>query len=144
MRPHGPTIIAHRNGMPVRLDEVAHVYDGVENDKTASWQNGERCIYLPVQKQPGVNVVETVERIKALLPPSASSCQLRSLDVRSDRAITIRESVHDVKLTLMITVALVVLVIFLFLRNLSATIIPSLALPCSVVGTFAVMYLLGI
>jgi len=141
---YGPTIIAYRNGMPVRLDEVAHVYDGVENDKTASWQNGERCIYLPVQKQPGVNVVETVERIKALLPTIREQLPASvTLDVRSDRALTIRESVHDVKLTLMITVMLVVLVIFLFLRNLSATIIPSLALPCSVVGTFAVMYLLG-
>jgi HAE1 family hydrophobic/amphiphilic exporter-1 len=141
---YGPTIIAYRNGMPVRLDEVAHVYDGVENDKTASWQNGERCIYLPVQKQPGVNVVETVERIKALLPAIREQLPASvTLDVRSDRALTIRESVHDVKLTLIITVSLVVLVIFLFLRNLSATIIPSLALPCSLVGTFTVMYLLG-
>jgi HAE1 family hydrophobic/amphiphilic exporter-1 len=130
--------------MPVRLDEVAHVYDGVENDRTASWQNGERCIYLPVQKQPGVNVVETVERIKALLPAIREALPASvTLDVRSDRALTIRESVHDVKVTLLITVTLVVLVIFLFLRNLSATIIPSLALPCSIVGTFAVMYLLG-
>ena len=141
---YGPTIIAYRNGMPVRLDEVAHVYDGVENDKTASWQNGERCIYLPVQKQPGVNVVETVDRIKALLPAIREQLPASvTLDVRSDRALTIRESVHDVKLTLMITVTLVVLVIFMFLRNLSATVIPSLALPCSLVGTFAVMYLLG-
>src|SRR5688572_10754234 len=141
---YGPTIIAYRNGNSVRLDEVAHVYDGVENDKTASWQNGERCVYLPVQKQPGVNVVETVERIRALLPTIREQLPASvTLDVRSDRALTIRESVHDVKLTLMITVMLVVLVIFLFLRNLSATIIPSLALPCSVVGTFAVMYLLG-
>src|SRR6188472_3189426 len=140
---YGPTIIAYRNGNPVRLDEVAHVFDGVENDKTASWQNGERCVYLPVQKQPGVNVVETVERIKALLPTIREQLPASvTLDVRSDRALTIRESVHDVKLTMMITVALVVLVIFLFLRNLSATIIPSLALPCSLVGTFAVMYLL--
>jgi HAE1 family hydrophobic/amphiphilic exporter-1 len=141
---YGPTIIAYRNGLPVRLDEVAHVYDGVENDKTASWQNGERCIYMAIQKQPGVNVVETVERIKALLPTIREQLPASvSLDVRSDRSVTIRESVHDVKITLLITVALVVLVIFLFLRNLSATIIPSLALPCSLVGTFAVMYLLG-
>ena len=141
---YGPTIIAYRNGNPVRLDEVAHVYDGVENDKTASWQNGERCIYLSVQKQPGVNVVDTVERIKALLPGIRAQLPAAiSLDVRSDRSLTIRESVHDVKLTLMITMALVVLVIFIFLRNVSATIIPSLALPGAVVGTFAVMYLLG-
>jgi HAE1 family hydrophobic/amphiphilic exporter-1 len=135
---YGPTIIAYRNGNPVRL------YDGVENDKTASWQNGERCIYLSVQKQPGVNVVDTVERIKALLPGIRAQLPAAiTLDVRSDRSLTIRESVHDVKLTLMITMALVVLVIFIFLRNISATIIPSLALPGAVVGTFAVMYLLG-
>jgi hydrophobic/amphiphilic exporter-1 (mainly G- bacteria), HAE1 family len=141
---YGPTIIAYRNGNPVRLDEVAHVYDGVENDKTASWQNGERCIYLSVQKQPGVNVVDTVERIKELLPGIRAQLPAAiTLDVRSDRSLTIRESVHDVKLTLMITMALVVLVIFIFLRNISATIIPSLALPGAVVGTFAVMYLLG-
>ena len=141
---YGPTIIAYRNGNPVRLDEVAHVYDGVENDKTASWSNNERCIYLSIQKQPGVNVVEVVDRIKALLPAIREQLPASvSLDVRSDRSITIKESVHDVKLTLLITMALVVLVIFLFLRNISATIIPSLALPGAVVGTFAVMWLLG-
>jgi len=141
---YGPTIIAYRAGNPVRLDEVAHVYDGVENDKVASWQNGERCIYLAIQKQPGVNVVQTVDAIKALLP--AMQAQLPAsvkFDIRNDRSLTIKESVHDVKLTLLITVVLVVLVIFLFLRNLSATIIPSLALPGSLVGTFTVMYLLG-
>src|SRR5688500_4657339 len=141
---YGPSIIAYRGGNPVRLDEVAHVYDGVENDKTAAWSNGERCIYLPVMKQPGVNVVEVVDSIKAILP--AIEAQLPAsvtLDVRSDRSLTIKESVHDVKLTLLITVCLVVLVIFLFLRNLSATIIPSLALPASLIGTFTVMYLLG-
>jgi len=141
---YGPTIIAYRNGNPVRLDEVAHVYDGVENDKTASWQNGERCIYLSIQKQPGVNVVDVVDRIKTLLPAIREQLPASvSLDVRSDRSITIKESVHDVKLTLLITMSLVVLVIFLFLRNVSATIIPSLALPGAVVGTFAVMWLLG-
>ena len=119
---YGPTIIAYRNGNPVRLDEVAHVYDGVENDKTASWQNGERCIYLSIQKQPGTNVVQVVDAIKALLPAIREQLPASvTLDVRSDRSITIRESVHDVKLTLLITVALVVLVIFLFLRNISAT-----------------------
>jgi HAE1 family hydrophobic/amphiphilic exporter-1 len=141
---YGPTIIAYRNGNPVRLDEVAHVYDGVENDKTASWQNGERCVYLSIQKQPGINVVETVEAIRELLP--AIRAQLPAavtLDVRSDRAVTIRESVEDVKLTLVIAIVLVVFVIFMFLRNISATIIPSLALPGSLLGTFTVMYLLG-
>ena len=141
---YGPTIISYRGGNPVRLDEVAHVFDGVENDKTAAWSNGERCIYLPVQKQPGVNVVQVVDAIKALLPSIEAQLPASvTLDVRSDRSLTIKESVHDVKLTLLVTVGLVVLVIFLFLRNLSATLIPSLALPGALVGTFSVMYLLG-
>ena len=141
---YGPAIIAYRGGHPVRLDEVAHVYDGVENDRTASWQNGERCIYLSIQKQPGTNVVNIVESIKAMLPAIREQLPASvTLDVRSDRSVTIRESVHDVKLTLLATIILVVLVIFIFLRNVSATVIPSLALPVSIVGTFAVMYLLG-
>jgi hydrophobic/amphiphilic exporter-1 (mainly G- bacteria), HAE1 family len=141
---YGPSIIAYRNGYPVRLDEVARVYDGVENDRTASWQNHDRCIYLAVQKQPGTNVVQIVDAIKALLPGIQAQLPASvKLDVRSDRSATIRESVHDVKLTLVATVVLVVLVIFIFLRNLSATLIPSLALPGSIVGTFAVMYVLG-
>src|SRR5688572_29739056 len=141
---YGPSIIAYRGGYPVRLDEVARVYDGVENDRTASWQNGERCIYLSIQKQPGTNVVQTVEAIKALLPAIREQLPASvTLDVRSDRSITIRESVHDVKVTLAITIALVVLVIFIFLRNIWATVIPSLSLPASLVGTFAVMYLYG-
>jgi HAE1 family hydrophobic/amphiphilic exporter-1 len=141
---YGPTIIAYRNGYPVRLDEVARVYDGVENDRTASWQKHDRCIYLAVQKQPGTNVVQIVDAIKALLPGIMEQLPASvSLDIRSDRSVTIRESVHDVKLTLMITVALVILVIFIFLRNISATLIPSLALPGSIVGTFAVMYAFG-
>ena len=140
----GPTIVAYRNGNPVRLEEVAHVYDGVENDRSAAWQRGERCVMISIRKQPGTNVVEVVDRIKALLPTiRAQLPAAAALDIRQDRSETIRESVHDVKLTLMITVALVVLVIFLFLRNVSATLIPSLALPASLVGTFMVMYLLG-
>ena len=141
---YGPSIIAYRNGYPVRLDEVARVYDGVENDRTASWQNHDRCIYLAVQKQPGTNVVQIVDAIKELLPGILAQLPASvKLDVRSDRSATIRESVHDVKLTLVATVVLVVLVIFIFLRNLSATLIPSLALPGSIVGTFAIMYVLG-
>ena len=141
---YGPAIIAYRNGYPVRLDEVAHVYDGVENDRSASWQNRDRCIYLSVQKQPGTNVVQIVDAIKALLPGIHAQLPASvSLDVRSDRSASIRESVHDVKLTLLATVVLVVLVIFIFLRNVSATVIPSLALPASIVGTFGVMYVLG-
>jgi HAE1 family hydrophobic/amphiphilic exporter-1 len=136
-------VVAWRNGSPVRLNEVANVYAGVENERNAGWYNGARTIYLAIQRQPGTNTVEVVDRIKALLPALEqqlpASVQLR---VRSDRAIPIRDSVNDVKFTLVLTVCLVVLVIFLFLRNVSATIIPSLALPFSIVGTFAVMYLL--
>ncbi len=139
----GPTIIAYRNGNPVRLDEVAHVYDGIENDKNAAWYNGERTIYLAVQKQPGTNVVEVCDAVKALLPTLREQLPAAvALEVRTDRSIPIRESVSDVKFTLVLTIVLVVAVIFLFLRNVSATIIPSLALPASIVGTFAVMYLL--
>jgi HAE1 family hydrophobic/amphiphilic exporter-1 len=141
---YGPTIIAYRNGNPVRLEEVAHVYDGVENDKSASWQQRERCVMLSVRKQPGTNVVEVVDRIKALIPTFREQLPASvGLDIRTDRSVTIRDSVHDVKVTLLITISLVVLVIFVFLRNLSATLIPSLALPASLVGTFTIMYLLG-
>ncbi len=140
----GPTIIAYRNGNPVRLDEVAHVYDGVENDRTASWYKGNRVIYLAIQKQPGTNTVRVVDDVKALLPTFREQLPPSiQLDIRSDRSQAIRESVNDVKFTLMLTIGLVVMVIFLFLRNVSATIIPSLALPVSIVATFAVMHLLG-
>jgi HAE1 family hydrophobic/amphiphilic exporter-1 len=141
---YGPTIIAYRNGNPVRLDEVAHVFDGVENDKQAAWYNGDRSVFLSIQKQPGTNVVEVVDAVKQLLPTFQAQLPASvTLDVRSDRSGPIRESVHDVKLTLMLTVALVIMVIFLFLRNISATVIPSLALPGSIVATFTVMYMLG-
>src|SRR5215475_12580798 len=141
---YGPTIVAYRNGNPVRLDEVAHVFDGVENDKSAAWQAGERCVMISIRKQPGTNVVEVVDRIKALIPSIKEQLPAAmSLDTRNDRSATIRESVRDVKTTLLITIALVILVIFLFLRNVSATLIPSLALPASLVGTFTVMYLLN-
>ncbi len=137
-------VVAYRNGSPVRLNEVAHVYDGVENERSAGWYNGSRTIYLAIQRQPGTNTVEVVERIKAVLPQLEqqlpASVQLR---IRSDRSVPIRDSVNDVKFTLLLTVCLVVLVIFLFLRNVSATIIPSLALPFSIIGTFAVMYVLN-
>jgi HAE1 family hydrophobic/amphiphilic exporter-1 len=140
---YGPMIIAYRNGTPVRLDEVARVYDGIENDKSAAWFGGQRTIYLAIQKQPGTNVVAVVDAVKALLPSLREQLPAAvSLDIRNDRSIAIRESVHDVKFTLMLTIGLVVMVIFLFLRNLSATIIPSLALPASIVATFAAMYLL--
>ena len=137
-------VVAWRHGSPVRLSDVAHVYDGVENERNAGWYNGARTIYLAIQRQPGTNTVEVVDRIKAVLPQLERQLPASVLlRVRSDRSIPIRDSVDDVKFTLQLTIALVVLVIFLFLRNFSATVIPSLALPFSIVGTFAVMYLLG-
>ena len=139
-----PIPVAYRNGSPVRLSEVANVYDGVENPRNASWFNGTPTIYLAVARQPGTNTVEVVDAIKALLPELQKQLPASlSLAVRSDRSVSIRESVHDVKFTLILTVFLVVMVIFLFLRNLSATVIPSLALPFSIVGTFAVMWAFG-
>jgi HAE1 family hydrophobic/amphiphilic exporter-1 len=143
-----PLVIAYRNGTPIRLEEVARVYDGVENDQTGSWfsdaQGSERIMYLAIQKQPGTNVVQVVDSIRAFLPElQAELPPAITVRIRGDRSVAIRESVHDVKLTLLLTVVLVVLVIFLFIRNVSATIIPSLALPASIVGTFAAMYLLN-
>jgi HAE1 family hydrophobic/amphiphilic exporter-1 len=139
-----PIIVAYRNGSPVRLDDVAKVVDAVENDKAAAWYNDERSISLAIFKQPGTNTVAVAEAVRKLLPtfqkqlPAAAS-----LHVLYDRSVSIRESVNDVKFTLLLTLVLVVLVIFLFLRKLSATVIPSLALPFSIVGTFAVMYVMG-
>jgi len=136
-----PIVVAYRNGNPVRLEEVARVYDGVENPRNASWYNGKPALYLGIQRQPGTNTVEVVDRVKEILPElQAQLPGSVQLFIRSDRSVSIRESVHDVKFTLILTVVLVVLVIFLFLRNLSATIIPSLALPFSIIGTFAVMW----
>jgi HAE1 family hydrophobic/amphiphilic exporter-1 len=137
-------IVAYNNGNPVRLDQVAHVYDGVENDKTASYVNGVRSIYLAIQRQPGTNTVAVVDAIRAFLPQlQAELPPSVVVNIRSDRSQSIRDSVHDVKFTLLLTIGLVITVIFLFLRNVSATLIPSLALPASIVGTFAVMYQLG-
>ncbi|HEX4568584.1 MAG TPA: efflux RND transporter permease subunit, partial [Vicinamibacterales bacterium] len=137
-------VIAYRGGRPVRLEEVANVYDGVENPRNGSWYNGQLTVYLGIQRQPGTNTVEVVDRVKALIPDlQAALPPSVQIGIRSDRAIPIRESVADVKFTLLLTVGLVILVIFLFLRNLSATIIPSLALPFSIVGTFAVMWALN-
>src|SRR6478736_5788093 len=125
--------VAYRNGSPVRLSEVANVYNGVENPRDASWFNGSPTIYLAISRQPGTNTVQVVDAIKQLLPQLQTQLPASlELGIRSDRSVSIRESVDDVKFTLQLTVFLVVLVIFLFLRNLSATIIPSLALPFSV------------
>jgi HAE1 family hydrophobic/amphiphilic exporter-1 len=139
-----PIIVAYRDGQPVRLEELGRVIDGVQNDKTAAWFVDQRAIILAVQKQPGTNTVAVASAVRSLLPAFQEQLPASvSLQVLFDRSESIRASVTDVKTTLAITLILVVLVIFLFLRNLSATIIPSLALPLSVVGTFVVLYLLG-
>ncbi len=137
-------IVAYRGGLPVRLEEVAHVSDGVENDKNLSWYNKTRGIVLAVQRQPGANTVQLIDQIRTLLPIFQKQLPAGvHLEILQDRSITIRESLHDVQFTLALAIVLVVLVIFLFLRNLRATLIPSVAIPLSIIGTFAVMYLLG-
>ena len=139
-----PLIVAYRNGSPVRLEELGQVIDSVENNKVANWYNKDRAIVLAIQRQPGTNTVEVVNSIKKLLPVfRAQMPPSVSLDILFDRSVSIRESVGDVKFTLLLALSLVILVIFLFLRNLSATVIPSLALPFSIIGTFAAMYLMG-
>jgi hydrophobic/amphiphilic exporter-1 (mainly G- bacteria), HAE1 family len=137
-------VITYRNGSPVRLEEVGRVIDGVQTDKVASWYNKERAVVLAIQKQPGTNSVEVVDAIRALLPTFRVQIPASvSINVLYDRSAAIRESVHDVQFTLGLTIALVVMVIFIFLRNVSATIIPSLAVPLSIIGTFGVMYMLN-
>ena len=143
-----PLIVAYRNGSPVRLQELGRVIDGVENDKTAAWyvdHNVEqRSVVLAIQRQPGTNTVEVAGAVRKLIPLFEQQLPASvSLQVLYDRSESIQASVNDIKFTLLLTLSLVVLVIFLFLRNLSATVIPSLALPMSVIGTFSVMYLLG-
>jgi hydrophobic/amphiphilic exporter-1 (mainly G- bacteria), HAE1 family len=139
-----PMIVAFRNGSPVRLEEIGRVIDGVQTDKVASWFNDNRAVVLAVQRQPGTNTIEVVDGVRNLLPVFRQQLPASvSLDVVYDRSVAIRESVHDVQFTLLLTIGLVVLVIFLFLRNVSATLIPSLAVPLSIIGTFAVMYVLG-
>jgi HAE1 family hydrophobic/amphiphilic exporter-1 len=138
-----PLIVAYRNGSPVRLEQLGRVINSVENDKIAGWYNDRRSIVLAVQKQPGTNTVEVVDAIRRLMPTFKAQMPASvDLNVLYDRSVSIRESVSDVKFTLWLALCLVVLVIFLFLRNLSATLIPAMALPMSIVGTFAVMYLL--
>jgi HAE1 family hydrophobic/amphiphilic exporter-1 len=138
-----PLVVAYRNGNPVHLEELGQVIDSVQNDKEIAWFNSARAIQFQVQRQPGTNTVEVVDRIMALLPEfRAQLPPAMNLDIVYDRSKSIRESVDDVKFTLMLAVILVVAVIFLFLRNISATIIPSLALPMSIIGTFAAMSLL--
>ncbi len=137
-------VVAYRNGAPVHLDELGNVLDDVENNKVASWYNGDRAVVLAIQRQPGTNTVAVANGVKDLItslrvqiPPSVE------IHTLYDRSVSIQESVGDVKFTLMLTLFLVVMVIFIFLRNVSATIIPSLALPMSLIGTFGVMYAFG-
>ncbi len=139
---YAPLVIAYRGGNPVRLNEVARVYDGIEQDKSANFFRGLRNINLSILKQPGTNVVAMVDSIKELLPTFREQLPPSvTLDVRTDRSVSIRESVHDVKVTLYLTFVLVVAVIFIFLRSVTATIISSLTLPVTIVATFAVMYM---
>jgi HAE1 family hydrophobic/amphiphilic exporter-1 len=139
-----PLIVAYRNGAPVRLQDVGQVIDGVQDSKVASWFNGTRAIVLAVQRQPGTNTVAVANAVKAAMADLESQFPASvHVETLYDRSLTIQASVSDVKFTLFLTLCLVVLVIFLFLRNASATAIPSLALPMSLVGTFAVMYLLN-
>ena len=136
--------IAYRNNAPVRLSDVASVVDDAENVKLAAWVNDSPAIILNIQRQPGANVIDVVDKVKKILPQLQASIPAGiNVSILSDRTNTIRSSVKDVQFELMLSVALVVLVIFLFLRNLSATIIPSVAVPLSVIGSFAIMYLAG-
>ncbi|MGD9975932.1 MAG: efflux RND transporter permease subunit, partial [Desulfatirhabdiaceae bacterium] len=139
-----PLVVAYRNGSPVRLDEIGEIRDSVENDKIYTWRDDTRAIVLAVQRQPGTNTVAVVDNIKKLLPifekQIPASVELRTL---YDRSVSIRESVEDVKLTLALTIGLVILVIFLFLRSATATFIPAMALPMSIIVTFGAMYFFG-
>ena len=139
-----PVIVAYRNGAAVRASDVATIVDAAENSQQAAWMGRQPAVIVNIQRQPGANIIFVVDRIQKLLPQLQSSLPASiHVKVLTDRTITIRASVKDVEYELMLTVALVVMVIFLFLRNLAATIIPSVAVPLSIFGTFGVMYLLG-
>lgn len=139
-----PLVVAYRNGAPVRVSDIADVRDDAENVKQAAWMNTVPAVILNIQRQPGANIISVVDRIERLLPQLTTSLPPSvQVAVLTDRTTTIRASVKDVQFELMLTVALVVMVLFLFLRSLSATVIPSVAVPLSLVGTFGVMYLLG-
>jgi len=137
-------VLAYKNGAPVRLSDVAKTIDGVENTGQAAWMNTTPAVVMNIQRQPGANTIKVVDSIKLLLP-RLQAAMPASVKVRvlTDRTVTIRASVHDVQFSMMLTIALVVMVIFLFLRTMAATVIPSVAVPLSIVGTFGVMYLLG-
>jgi multidrug efflux pump len=139
-----PLVIAYKNGAPVHLSDIATVIDDIENAKQAAWMNETPAVILNIQRQPGANIIAVVDRVKALLPQlRASLPSAIDVSILTDRTTTIRASVHDVEFELMLTIGLVVMVIFLFLRTFAATIIPSVAVPLSLVGTFGAMYLLG-
>jgi hydrophobic/amphiphilic exporter-1 (mainly G- bacteria), HAE1 family len=139
-----PVIVTYRNGSPIRLAELGRVIDGVQDDKVAAWFKEKRGIVLAIQRQPGVNTIEVVNSVKKLLPTFRAEVPAGiAIDVLFDRSVSIRASVAEVQFTLYLALALVVMVIFLFLRNIPATIIPSIALPMSIIGTFSVMYLFG-
>ncbi|PYN73687.1 MAG: acriflavine resistance protein B [Candidatus Rokuibacteriota bacterium] len=143
-RDYRPIIVAYKNGGPIRVADVADVVDGAENVQQAAWMNREPAVIVNIQRQPGANVIEVVDRIKRLLPQlQASLPPAVQLAILTDRTVTIRASVEDVQFELLLAVALVVMVIFLFLRTLAATVIPAVAVPLSLVGTFGAMSLLG-
>ena len=137
-------IVAYRNGAPVKLTDVASVTDDTENVRQAAWMNDVPAVIVNIQRQPGANIISVVDRIKLLLPQlTATLPKSVNVGILTDRTNTIRASVEDVQFELGLTVVLVVLVMFLFLRNVAATIIPSIAVPVSLIGTLGVMYLLG-
>ncbi len=137
-------IVSHRDGFPVRLKQIATVLNSVEDDKNLGWYNQSRGIVLAIQRQPGANTVAVIDRIRELLPGYKSQLPGgMKLDILYDRSLSIRQSLHDIEFTLLLAVVLVVLVIFVFLRNVRATLIPSAAIPLSIIGTFGGMYLLG-
>jgi multidrug efflux pump len=141
---YAPLIIAYKNGAPIKLTDVATILDDTENVRQAAWMNQTPAVILNIQRQPGANIISVVDRIKQLLPQLTSSLPASiRVSILTDRTTTIRASVTDVQFTLMLTVGLVVMVMFLFLRNIAATIIPGIAVPLSLVATFGVMYLLG-
>src|SRR5260370_2618357 len=137
-------IVAYKNGAPVRIRDIGRAIEARENTRLAAFANGKQAILLPIFKLPGANVIQTVDSIKAAMPQlQAAIPPTVKVQVLSDRTQTIRASVADVQLTLLLTIALVVMVIFVFLRSLCATVIPSVAVPLALVGTFAIMYVLG-
>jgi multidrug efflux pump len=137
-------VVAYKNGAPVTLKDVARVVDGIENEKLAAWRNETPAVIVNIQRQPGANIIQVVDRINALLPKLKNTIPAAiNVVTLSDRTLTVRASVEDVEVELLICIALVVMVIFVFLRNLAATFIPSVAVPLSLVGTFAAMYMLG-